>query len=719
MTSSVIFINILLVYPIIIQGASIAVSDTTAPAGTGKFWQLTDVHWDFQYSVDGNPRKMCHAAPQVSDTRTSNQAGNGHYGNYLCDAPWPLVRAGLDAMVKIEDKPDFILWTGDIGPHVSDPRPSFEVIFRALSNVTHELLARFPAPVTILPVLGNHDAFPQDDFPNCPSSFFERYLTEGGWDSVLTVQQQDSFKRGGYYSYDAPASVKVIVLNTNMYYFGNELGTSDPDPCGQFSWLLTEMDSAQQQHAKVMLVGHAPPGFFERFPIIPSFNFTYNEHYMDLVEYRAPLIHSHVYGHLHTDSFRIYGSIDAGTSSVAFMAPSLTPWQANMTFGGTAINPSLRLYSYDSISILDYTQYHLNLTRANEQRGQAIFQGSTQTVTESTSSDLVLTPLEGNGGRVPVGSSNILRKIVGDQSRLKSVTAEGDPDFGPWEEKKIEIASDDSKVFENVEHVTQVDMIESTTVDDLEHTTHHWLGSRDLKKLDELLEDSTESHLELFKNPVHADVESPGKSLEMPDLTRLKWDLYYEAREAYSLDRLDGQNMNKLYASLRDNEDQFDRYYERNSAGFSYHDGPCRGYCRQQQICAIKNSRVKDLFNCMMFNRTYVEALLAKTFTRLNISIFDGFWDSGTSSTEKHMEPALPEEPSSSGSRLDICSSKSSLSGLCFGLSTLTVITGFVFFWLFMGIFCSFKYRNRSSGRGANSRLGTSHGYRPLASDER
>lgn len=37
---------------------------------------------------------------------------NGDYGNYLCDAPWLLVKASLDAMVSLHPNPEFVLWTG-------------------------------------------------------------------------------------------------------------------------------------------------------------------------------------------------------------------------------------------------------------------------------------------------------------------------------------------------------------------------------------------------------------------------------------------------------------------------------------------------------------------------------------------------------------------------------------------------------------------------------
>ena len=46
---------------------------------------------------------------------------------------------------------------------------------------------------------------------------------------------------------------------------------------------------------------------------------------------------------------------------MAFLAPSVTPWYPAPVPGGTAINPSLRRYSYNASAILDYDQYHVDL----------------------------------------------------------------------------------------------------------------------------------------------------------------------------------------------------------------------------------------------------------------------------------------------------------------------------------------------------------------------
>ncbi|XP_018018528.1 acid sphingomyelinase-like phosphodiesterase 3b [Hyalella azteca] len=694
MCSAIRFISLLsyfLPFSFYLRVEAAAIGTESSLQDLGKFWQITDVHWDLNYALDGDPLKMCHrhsiSSPPSSSATVEKLQTNGRYGNYLCDAPWMLVNAGLDAMMNIDAHPDFILWTGDIGPHVSDPKPSLDVIFQTMSNVSAELLRRFPPPVAVLPVLGNHDSFPQDDYPNCPSSFFERYLEKGGWSSFLTSEQQESFRRGGYYSYKAPANVKVLVLNTNMYYFGNELGTTDPDPCRQFTWLSNELDTAKLHNYKVMLVGHAPPGFFERFPIIPSFNVTYNEHFIDIVEQSGALIHSQVYGHLHTDTFRIYGSIESGTSSAAFMAPSLTPWQANQTFGGTAVNPSLRLYSYDSVSIMDYKQYLLNLTRANQR---------------PTNPSLLVSKLLEE--EIPRDTTQISVEKINTESFIAS----GDQSSGSW---KSELRS----VHQNVDVMTEANMIQNFPDDDLHFTTEHWLGSRDLKGVDEHLEDPKHS-ARPFGTP--EPTYAPYTDADLPDLN---WELYYEGRKAYSLDRLDGVGMSKLYESLESNEDIFDRYYKRNSAGFSYNKGLCRGHCRKQQLCAIANSRVRDLFSCMAFNKTYIDSVLKRTFDRISVSTFDGYFvDTPTADTTEHFEPTTPVEYPIQDTPLDVCSSKNSLSNHCISWFSPTVIIGIALFWVILISFLALIWRkNRCTARTGSSLLNSStHGYKPLSSDE-
>jgi len=50
-----------------------------------------------------------------------------------------------------------------------------------------------------------------------------------------------------------------------------------------------------------------------------------------------------------------------------FLSPAVTPWKSSLAGVGYN-NPSVRLYKYDrdTAQVLDYYQYYLNLTRANQ-----------------------------------------------------------------------------------------------------------------------------------------------------------------------------------------------------------------------------------------------------------------------------------------------------------------------------------------------------------------
>uniref|UniRef100_A0A2P2HZX6 Acid sphingomyelinase-like phosphodiesterase 3b n=1 Tax=Hirondellea gigas TaxID=1518452 RepID=A0A2P2HZX6_9CRUS len=561
-----------------------AAAVTSTLEGTGTFWQVTDIHWDTRYSLSGDDTNMCHAAaakraaavPDGNTIRGSNGAvsanqnihedlrqkrlmedqvsasgssSNGRFGNYLCDSPWLLVRASLDAMQQLHSSPDFVLWTGDMGPHVKDPEPHFPIILSTLKNVTGELKNRFP-DIAILPVLGNHDTYPKGDFPDCPVDFFARYLTEGGWETVLDEQQRETFKLGGYYLYTSASGLRVAILNTNMYYMFNHIGTGDADPCGQFAWLTEQLQQAKADNVKVLLSAHSPPGFFERMPIIPFFNASYNKAYLSLLAQHSDAVHSHVYGHLHTDTFRIFAGEDGLSSgSVAFIAPSVTPWQGGKIYGGTSINPSVRLYSYDELSVVDYVQYHLNLTRAN----------------------------------------------IHD-------------DF-----------SDAADAF-----------ILAPDYDDDDEQHRSLLKTRHGQKIASSLADDG-SVIEGDDNGSETAIAGE----KLPGLESLHWEVYYEARKAYSLDRLDTSNMNKLLGKLTDDQALFEQYYERNSAGVL--DDACSGRCRRGHLCSIQCLKIRDLFSCMKFDKPTYAALLNQTFSQFSADDYaEYFLDSNDKESDNY-----------------------------------------------------------------------------------
>ena len=71
---------------------------------SGYFWQITDIHYDSLYNLNGDIYSMCHHT-DVNDPP-------GPFGDNLCDSPWSLVMSAVGAMKKFNPNPDFILWTG-------------------------------------------------------------------------------------------------------------------------------------------------------------------------------------------------------------------------------------------------------------------------------------------------------------------------------------------------------------------------------------------------------------------------------------------------------------------------------------------------------------------------------------------------------------------------------------------------------------------------------
>jgi len=89
------------------------------------FWQLTDVHVDLLYDVNGDPKNLCHK------NSSENLSNAGKFGNYKCEANWDLLNSALDFMKSEQSNPDFILWTGDTPPHWRHPPPgTFISIFK-------------------------------------------------------------------------------------------------------------------------------------------------------------------------------------------------------------------------------------------------------------------------------------------------------------------------------------------------------------------------------------------------------------------------------------------------------------------------------------------------------------------------------------------------------------------------------------------------------------
>uniref|UniRef100_A0A8D0B2A7 Sphingomyelin phosphodiesterase acid like 3B n=1 Tax=Salvator merianae TaxID=96440 RepID=A0A8D0B2A7_SALMN len=273
-----------------------------------------NLHLDPEYKLAEDPLKVCPSAG------TQPVANAGAWGDYLCDAPWILVNSSIYAMKKILPDPDFILWTGDDTPHVPNERLGEEVVLEIIGNLTNLIKHVFPG------------------------AFYSQMLSSPG-----------------------PAK-RMIVLNTNLYYENNNQTGSMEDPAGQFHWLEDILTNASKAGEKVYIIGHVPPGFFEKKRGKPWFREHFNQRYIEIIQKHHGVIMAQFFGHHHTDSFRMFYSDTGIPTSVMFLAPAVTPWKTTLPgVHNGANNPGIRVFTYDHDTLLvkDMVTYYLNLTHAN------------------------------------------------------------------------------------------------------------------------------------------------------------------------------------------------------------------------------------------------------------------------------------------------------------------------------------------------------------------
>ncbi|XP_064200127.1 acid sphingomyelinase-like phosphodiesterase 3b [Anguilla rostrata] len=335
-------------------------------ASLGNFWHITDLHWDPTYKVTDNPEQVCAS----NGSRPVTNAGK--FGDYLCDSPWDLINSSIYAMKDILPDPDFIVWTGDDTPHVPNEQLSEEEVLSIIGNLTHIIKLVFPG-TKVYSALGNHDYHPKSQLPPEQNNIYAR--TAQLWQDWLEPESRLTFRTGGYYTEELlnRTGYRVLVLNTNLYYDQNKLTESVEDPAGQFSWANQILTSAARNNEKVYIVGHVPPGFFEKKRHKPWFRSNFNRRYLELIQRHHGVIAGQFFGHHHTDSFRMFYSSSGSPISVMFLTPGVTPWKTTLP-GVTdgANNPGIRVFEYDTSTLLvqDMVTYYLNLTRANAARGR-------------------------------------------------------------------------------------------------------------------------------------------------------------------------------------------------------------------------------------------------------------------------------------------------------------------------------------------------------------
>ena len=79
------------------------------------------------------------------------------------------------------------------------------------------------------------------------------------------------------------------------------------------------------------------------------------------------LLVAHIFGHTHTDTFRVLTDKYHNPTGALLLAPSITPLVTHQYPKTVGTNPGIRQYLYrnNSKSLLDYQQYFVDLEKAN------------------------------------------------------------------------------------------------------------------------------------------------------------------------------------------------------------------------------------------------------------------------------------------------------------------------------------------------------------------
>lgn len=328
-----------------------------------KVAHLTDIHLDFDYAPGSSmvceEIMCCRADSTPNMAHAANAAGVApalYWGSpAACDIPYRTFTAALDA-IKAMDV-DAIVYTGDGAAH-NIWNFKREDGLKALQNITDTLVDYFP-DIPIFPAVGNHDTIPLD-FVTDDFSWYQNFADN--WKKFgLSEEAQKTLATGGYYVQEFPTpsrnkyKFKVIAVNAQYCYTDNVARLhGDYGFDAQNKWLVSELEKARAENAKVLVLSHILPGNYQFVNCAKAF--------YEIISQFKNTVTAVVGGHEHQIAMRMFlGNYKIKQANVqGYVAPALTTW-----IGG---QPGFQVYEIDSpenrgstYGILGYKMFEGNI----------------------------------------------------------------------------------------------------------------------------------------------------------------------------------------------------------------------------------------------------------------------------------------------------------------------------------------------------------------------
>ncbi|KAG5914167.1 hypothetical protein E4U53_004697 [Claviceps sorghi] len=265
-----------------------------------------------------------------------------------------------DAIQKVANDAEITIFTGDIVERqVWNTTPDSNM--KSIEAAYQRMKARFRQ---FCPAVGNHDSSPTNWFPKgemltTKNNIEWLYSLLGKvWKNTQVGRVEAKHHRGRYVYRVQAKRLRIIGINTNLYYFLNLWLYRDPidtDPEGQLAWLVQQLQEAERAGDRVWIVGHMAMGD------VDALRHSSNA-FGDIVTRYNGTVAAMFFGHAHLDQYQItYAAGRQRTPdtalAVSFVAPSLTPSNGF---------PAFRVYTVDedSQAVLDATTYFANMSDA-------------------------------------------------------------------------------------------------------------------------------------------------------------------------------------------------------------------------------------------------------------------------------------------------------------------------------------------------------------------
>ncbi|NXO53564.1 ASM3A phosphodiesterase, partial [Aramus guarauna] len=333
---------------------------------TGQFWHVSDLHLDPSYHITPDRTKVC------SSSKGANASNPGPFGDFLCDSPYQLILSAFAFMKDSKQQVSFMIWTGSGASRRRVPVSYMLSLFISITSwaskesvVSQSLIAVF----WMCAVPHYFCSLSQDQLPVTTSEVYN--AVADFWKPWLTDEAINTFRKGGFYtqlfeSSDNSQPLRIISLNTNLYYSPNSVTVDITDPANQFVWLEGILETSLQKKEKVYIIGHVPIGYLPYARNTTAIREYYNERLVKIFRKYSSVIAGQFFGHTHRDSIMVLLDEEENPVNSLFVAPAVTPvknvWQMESN------NPGVRLYQYDlsDYSLLDLWQFYLDLRDANK-----------------------------------------------------------------------------------------------------------------------------------------------------------------------------------------------------------------------------------------------------------------------------------------------------------------------------------------------------------------